>query len=84
MKTLVFLSPLEYKTFAQILRLLTKSDKLKLVDAFEREYLQRLLSRCSNRISEAARAAGLDRKHLYNLMNKHSLRPTDESGAGGD
>jgi DNA-binding NtrC family response regulator len=50
-----------------------KDAKDRLVEAFEREYLKRLLVRSSGGIAGAAREAGIDRKHLYSLLDKHGL-----------
>ncbi len=50
-----------------------KEAKERLVDAFEREYLTRLLARASGGVAGAARTAGIDRKHLYSLLEKHGL-----------
>lgn len=47
--------------------------KQRLVDEFERRYLGDLLSRHDGNISAAARAAGLDRKHLRRLAVRHDL-----------
>ena len=58
-----------------------KEAKERLLAAFEREYLKRLLARHPDGISAAAREAGIDRKHLYSLLEKHDLakaRPADE------
>ena len=40
---------------------------------FERDYIQKLLARNNWNISRAAREAGVDRKHLRNLLKKHAL-----------
>jgi DNA-binding NtrC family response regulator len=50
-----------------------KAAKENLVDAFEREYLERLLERAHGKIAVAAREAGLNRKYFYDLLNKHGL-----------
>ncbi|MBN2498567.1 MAG: sigma 54-dependent Fis family transcriptional regulator [Deltaproteobacteria bacterium] len=50
-----------------------KEAKERLVDAFEREYLSRLLERSSGNLSSTAREAGIDRKYLYALLDKHGL-----------
>jgi DNA-binding NtrC family response regulator len=44
---------------------------------FEREYLQRLLIRCSGNISQAATEARLPRGTFYRLLNRHALDPAD-------
>jgi DNA-binding NtrC family response regulator len=48
--------------------------KQRVVDAFERRYLEDLLSRTHGNLSEAARQASLDRKHLRELCEKHGVR----------
>ena len=50
-----------------------KEAKRQLVDTFERLYLQRLLERHQGSIAPAARAAGLNRKYLYDLLEKLGL-----------
>jgi DNA-binding NtrC family response regulator len=45
-----------------------KEAKAQLVGTFERAYVSALLERHDNNIQQAAAAAGLSRKHLYNLM----------------
>ena len=59
-----------------------KDAKAKVLDAFERQYLQDLLQRHRQNISKAAREAGIDRRHLYRLLDKYSIeikdRPTED------
>ena len=50
-----------------------KAAKATVVDAFERQYLQDLLSRHEHNISKAAREAGIDRRHLYRLLDKYEI-----------
>ena len=50
-----------------------KDAKEQWVALFERQYLQALLSEHDGNISRAARAAGIDRKHLRSLLQKHGL-----------
>jgi two-component system, NtrC family, response regulator GlrR len=50
-----------------------KEAKEQIVSAFERAYLERLMSRHANNISAAARDAGIDRNYLYRLLKKHDL-----------
>jgi DNA-binding NtrC family response regulator len=50
-----------------------KQAKERLLEAFEREYLQRLLARSSGGVAGAAREADIDRKYLYSLLEKHGL-----------
>jgi len=48
--------------------------KQAVIDAFERAYLADLLGRTHGNLSEAARQAGVDRKHFRELCQKHGLR----------
>jgi DNA-binding NtrC family response regulator len=50
-----------------------KDAKARIVDDFERAYLERLLERHEGNLSAAARAAEVDRKHLRELLRKHGL-----------
>jgi DNA-binding NtrC family response regulator len=47
--------------------------KGRLVDAWERQYLQALLATCDGNITLAARRGGLHRAHLHRLLKKHSM-----------
>lgn len=47
--------------------------KEQLLSSFERDYLEHLMAHSSGNLSRAARAAGLDRKHLRNLLKKNGL-----------
>ena len=49
------------------------------VGAFERRYLEELLRQHENRVSSAARAAGVDRIYFYRLLWKHGLRTREPS-----
>jgi DNA-binding NtrC family response regulator len=49
--------------------------KAELLDRFERDYLRDLCARHGDNLSEAARRAGLERKYLYRLLEKHGLLP---------
>jgi two-component system, NtrC family, response regulator GlrR len=49
------------------------------VSAFERRYLEELLRQHENRVSSAARAAGVDRIYFYRLLWKHGLRTREPS-----
>ena len=44
---------------------------------FETRYLGALLARHGNNVSAAARAAGVNRVHLYRLLRKYGLRDSD-------
>jgi DNA-binding NtrC family response regulator len=50
--------------------------KEAVVDRFERGYLSRIMARAGGNVSEAARAACVDRTTLYRLMDKHGLDRT--------
>ena len=49
------------------------------VSSFERRYLEELLKQHENRVSAAARAAGVDRIYFYRLLWKHGLRQRETS-----
>lgn len=49
------------------------------VNAFEKRYLEELLRVNDNRVSVAARAAGVDRIYFYRLLWKHGLRTRESS-----
>lgn len=50
-----------------------KLAKEELVKGFEKEYLPALLEASKGNLTRAARLAGLDRKHLRELLKKHGL-----------
>jgi DNA-binding NtrC family response regulator len=54
-----------------------KDAKDELLAGFERAYLEALLERHGGHITRAAEAAGLSRKHLYKMMRRHEIGPTD-------
>ncbi len=60
-----------------------KAAKERLLDAFEREYLRRLLTRSQGGVAGAARQAGIDRKHLYKLLEKHGMGKGESKKKGG-
>lgn len=51
-----------------------KEAKGDLVDEFEQKYLIKLMDEASQNVSQAARQAGIDRKHLERLLKKHEIR----------
>ena len=48
--------------------------RAKILDAFEKEYLGRLIAECEGNASEASRRAKMDRNYLVSLLKKHGLR----------
>lgn len=50
-----------------------KDAKAQVLDAFERQYLLDLLQRHHMHISRASREAGIDRRHLYRLLDKYGI-----------
>jgi len=51
-----------------------KDAKSKLLDAFERHYVEQLLDRADGNVSRAADQAGMDRSYFSQLAKKHGLR----------
>lgn len=51
-----------------------KEAKERLLDVFERHYVEQLLARHEGNVSRAAGEAGVDRNHLAKLAKKHDLR----------
>jgi DNA-binding NtrC family response regulator len=49
--------------------------KRRLLDAFERRYLDAVIARHGGNIAQAARAAGMDRVYVYKLLQRHGVRP---------
>jgi DNA-binding NtrC family response regulator len=47
--------------------------KQETIDAFERSYLTELLRAHRGNLAQAARAAGMDRKNLWALVERHGL-----------
>ncbi|MGA7928464.1 MAG: helix-turn-helix domain-containing protein, partial [Candidatus Sulfotelmatobacter sp.] len=55
-------------------RLTLKEAKERWVSELEAAYVAELLRREGGNVSQAARKAGVDRKTLHRLLNKHSIR----------
>jgi DNA-binding NtrC family response regulator len=51
-----------------------KEAKRRLIERFERPYLELLLAAHHGNVSAAARQAGLDRVHLIKLLSQHRLK----------
>ena len=60
-----------------------KVAKQKLVDEFDRKYLEALLEAHDNNISAAARAAGIERMSIYKMIRRLGLDKT-EARTGDD
>jgi DNA-binding NtrC family response regulator len=58
--------------------------KSELVEQFERDYLADLLVRYGDNLSNAARIAGIERKHLYRLMARLGVTPPGREEARGE
>jgi len=59
-----------------------KELKRDVVNRFERDYLARLLLAHGGNVTQAAHAAGKDRRELGKLLKKHQLHSADFRGAG--
>jgi DNA-binding NtrC family response regulator len=56
-----------------------KDAKSKLVDHFEREYLEHVLKRHRFNVSGAAREAGIGRRHFHRLLEKYGISTRKEA-----
>ncbi len=54
-----------------------KEEKREIVSEFERNYVTRMLTLNKGNITRAARAAGIDRKNLWQLIKKHNIHAKD-------
>jgi two-component system response regulator GlrR len=52
-----------------------KAEKRRILDAFDREYLTRLMSRFGGNVTRAAQAAGKERRDLGKLLKRHGFDP---------
>jgi DNA-binding NtrC family response regulator len=52
-----------------------KTLKQKVIEAFERDYLVRLMGQCQGNVSHAALAAGKERRELGKLLKKYQIDP---------
>jgi DNA-binding NtrC family response regulator len=59
---------------ARVLELGYRDARQRLLHDFEAQYLAALLERNDGNISRAARAAGMDRSHLAEMLSRHKLR----------
>ena len=58
-------------------RLSFKESKRRFVDAFEREYLARVIAESGGNVTKAALAAQKERRELGKLLKKHGLNAKD-------
>ncbi len=72
------------RTAAIDLNLPFKEAKQKIVESFEKEYLEDLLKQNKNNVSKAAREAKIDRKHLRNLLIKYGILDSNTPEDDGD
>ena len=49
--------------------------KRQVIDAFDRQYLTRLMTEHRGNVSRAARAAGKERRDLGKLLKRHGFDP---------
>ena len=66
--------PAAVRVTEDLVQLPFKKAKEKLLDAFEKRYVQTLLQKHGGNVSRAANEAGVDRNHLARLAKKHGLR----------
>jgi len=57
-----------------------KSAKTRVIETFERNYLQDLLTSCGGNISQAARAAKKNRRAFFALLKKYNLTTASPAG----
>ena len=58
-----------------------KAAKARMIEAFEREYLNHVVAACGGNISHAARSAQKDRRAFFALLKKHGLTSITTSRA---
>jgi two-component system response regulator GlrR len=63
-------------------RLSFKESKRRLVHAFERDYLARVIAESGGNVTKAALAARKDRRELGKLLKKHGLNAKDFARVG--
>jgi DNA-binding NtrC family response regulator len=55
-----------------------KVGKERVINRFEREYLEKLMSWASGNVSRAARRAKIDRMYLHRLLQRYALKPDSQ------
>lgn len=66
--------PREVAVTEDLVQLPFKEAKERLLDVFEKHYVEQLLARHGGNVSRAATEAGVDRNHLARLAKKHGIR----------
>lgn len=66
--------PADVAVTEDLVQLPFKEAKERLLDVFEKHYVESLLARHDGNVSRAATEAGVDRNHLARLAKKHGLR----------
>jgi transcriptional regulator of acetoin/glycerol metabolism len=66
----------ELPSWDALLDLELREAKERMVTAFERVYVQRLLALCGGNVAAAARRAGVDRVTLFRTIKRLGLRAT--------
>jgi DNA-binding NtrC family response regulator len=64
------------RSFSSLTALPYADARNRLIQAFEREYVERLLERAHDNVAQAARDAGMARSHLNELLRRHKVRST--------
>lgn len=67
-------SPRDVAVTDDLVQLPFKEAKERLLDVFEKHYVEHLLARHGGNVSRAAAEAGVDRNHLARLAKKHGVR----------
>jgi DNA-binding NtrC family response regulator len=57
-----------------------KAQKRRIIDAFDRQYLLRIMTEHRGNVSRAARAAGKERRDLGRLLKRHGVDPRQFAG----
>ncbi|MEO0815465.1 MAG: sigma 54-interacting transcriptional regulator, partial [Myxococcota bacterium] len=61
------------RAFAVDVRSPLPQEKKRILDAFEREYLEQQLEESGGNLSEAARRSGVDRSYFRRLLKRHQI-----------
>jgi transcriptional regulator with PAS, ATPase and Fis domain len=63
----------------QVYALPLREARDRVIDGFERRYLQRRIAECGT-VAQAAQAMGVSRQMVYRLLQKHGIRVSDVEG----